>query len=67
MKPLLLLCLLAAGCAHYAGIAVAPNGVVWVARNASGAFGSPRAEGVFACVPRGPQLDCTRVATTGME
>jgi len=45
------------GCA-YAGIAVAPNGTVYVARNDAFLFGILR--GVYACTPAGQELNCTR-------
>lgn len=47
-------------CASYAGLAVAPNGSVWVATNLPGMFG-PQPGPVFLCTPRGGELVCSRV------
>lgn len=55
-------------CGYYASIAVAPNGVVWVAKNSGGGLGgAPQAEGIYACVPHGLELQCTRMPTRGMD
>lgn len=48
------------GCS-YAGIAVAPNGTVYVARNDSFLLGALR--GVYACTPQGAELSCTRAGS----
>lgn len=65
---LLLLVVLSHGCVHYAGIAIAPNGVVWIIRNNSGGLlTGPTAEHVFACVPQGLRLNCVRMPAAGME
>lgn len=55
-----------AGCTHYAGVSVAPNGVVWIVRNTGGGGAGAQAEGVYACAVRGPELQCTRVEVRGM-
>ena len=48
------------GCS-YAGIAVAPNGTVYVARNDSFLLGALR--GVYACTPQGAELACTKAGS----
>jgi len=50
----------AMGCS-YGGIAVAPNGTVYVARNDNLLFGALR--GVYACTPAGAELTCTSVTS----
>ncbi len=64
---LALLLVLVPGCVHYASVAVAPNGVVWVARNSSGLLFGPVTDGIYACVPQGLRLACTRMPARGME
>ena len=51
---------LGAGCA-YGGIAAAPNGTVYVARNDSFLFGLLR--GVYACTPAGAELNCAKAGS----
>ena len=48
------------GCS-YAGIAVAPNGTVYVARNDMFLLGALR--GVYACTPQGAELACTKAGS----
>ena len=48
------------GC-RYAGIAVAPNGTVYVARNDMFLLGLLR--GVYACTPQGAELACTKAGS----
>ena len=45
----------------YAGIAVAPNGTVYVARNDMFLLGALR--GVYACTPQGAELACTKAGS----
>ena len=49
------------GCRSYAGIAVAPNGTVYVARNDGFLLGALR--GVYACTPQGAELACTKAGS----
>lgn len=60
-------CSLLASCVSYAGVAVAPNGMVWIVRNTAGLGGSPVAHDVLACVVRGPDLVCSRVGVRGVD
>ena len=65
MRTLVSMCLLigllgTTGCS-YAGIAVAPNGTVYVARNDSFLLGALR--GVYACTPAGNELNCTKAGS----
>lgn len=61
MRTLVMVAALLSGCVSYAGIAVAPNGSIWIVRNVQGFGGSVQREAVFLCVPRGPELVCSRV------
>jgi hypothetical protein len=63
----LLVAALAASCTYTASLSVAPNGVIWVARNYTGTFTSGAAEGIYACVPSGAELRCARMRTPGMD
>ncbi len=49
-----------AGCS-YGGVAVAPNGTVYVARNDAFLFGLLR--GVYSCTPAGAELSCTKAGS----
>jgi hypothetical protein len=63
VAPLALLALLAwclAGCLTLAGIAVAPNGTVWLSGNVS--WDGPA---VYSCAPARGELHCTRVPLHG--
>lgn len=48
------------GCVSYASIAVAPNGVVWIARNVQGSGGAV-AHDVLACAQTSGELRCSKV------
>ena len=52
-------------CFAYAGIAVAPNGTVWIATNSQG-FGGQTAGDVYACNPRAGELQCVKIVTRGI-
>ena len=56
LLALLLLAMLQA-CATYAGIAVAPNGTIWVAQNRDGFLYQ-----ISACTVVGPELVCRRTS-----
>lgn len=62
----MLLLLSLTGCTHYAGIAAAPNGVIWVAMNSGGGQWGPESKGIYACIVRGTRLECMRMETTGL-
>lgn len=64
MIRLALLALSLSACASYAGIAIAPNGTIWVATNNT--FGGPYTEGMYACTPRAGELSCSRVPVRGI-
>lgn len=65
------LCVLVAsvlgGCVSYAGVAVAPNGLVYIVRNTAGLGGSPTTYDVLACVQRGGELVCSKVPVRGAD
>ncbi len=63
----LVACSVLSSCVSYAGIAVAPNGAIWIVRNSQGFGGAPTVEGVFVCVPRGADLSCSRVNVRGAD
>lgn len=66
MIRLALFALLLSGCYSFAGIGVAPNGMVWVATNTAGGFGGPQAGAIYGCTPRGAELFCSRVTPHGL-
>jgi hypothetical protein len=56
MAALLVLAISALNACYYGGIAVAPNGTVYIARNDAFLFGLLRR--IYVCQPHGPALNC---------